>query len=373
MMAQRRPMSKLGLPCYDLEDVPVASKDMSGSVIVRLEDREQWVASLSEMLLLCNEAAGRRIAKFGFQKKNTDGTQTKPLGLEYMADRLDTDDPIYGYQVRTAEEGWLQGFITMTTFTVWQRAFRWDSRAPEAGIHDTDMTERKWDHDNKLAEELDQQFRSGDPDGEGIIWPHVAELSLLGGLGCGSWLVRLVIEELEMEGKFEYLIVQATDNSVAFYESFDFIRVGAVAKYSDDDSAAPSKLSKTPNKRRLDFDDGSLPSWMKNKRVKFVVGSERSKSAQKASPGKNMPSYAAKNMSPGRILHPFKILVSSSDRKVRLFQVKSHHGAQEKLQEYLISTDLMSMEQGRDSLRFVAHKVVRRVSRAALTFCASRW
>jgi len=351
-------MSKLGLPCYDLEDVPVASKDMSGSVIVRLEDREQWVASLSEMLLLCNEAASRRIQRFGFQKNNSDGTQTKPLGLEYMADRLDTDDPIYGYQVRTEAEGWLQGFITMTTFTVWQRAFRWHSLAPEAGIHESDMTGRNWDHDNKLAEELDQQVRSGDPDGEGIIWPHVAELSLLGGLGCGSWLVRLVIEELEKEGKFEYLIVQATDNSVAFYESFDFIRVGAVAKYSDDDNPAPSKLSQAANKRRLEFDDGTLPSWMKNKRVKFVVGSTKGKSAQKASPGKNVQGYGAKGMSPGRNLHPFKILVSRSDRKVRLFQVKSHHGAQEKLQEYLISPDLISIERGQDALRFIPYKVV---------------
>ena len=33
----------------------------------------------------------------------------KPLALEYMADRLDTDDPLRGYMIRTKREGWLQG------------------------------------------------------------------------------------------------------------------------------------------------------------------------------------------------------------------------------------------------------------------------
>ena len=179
-------MPKLFMPPYDLEDVPVAARDLSTSVVVRVQQREDWMSSLSEMLLLCNEAAARRVAKFGLQKKNSDGTQTKPLGLEYMADRLDTDDPLEGFQVRS-NEGWLQGFITMTTFTVWQRAFRWDSHAPESGISDEDMSERKWDTDNKLARELEKQFRDGDPDAEGIIWNNLAEISLLGGLGCGSW------------------------------------------------------------------------------------------------------------------------------------------------------------------------------------------
>jgi len=98
-MAQRKTMPKLHLPCYDLEDVPAAARDLSSSVVVRLREREHWMESLSEMLLLCNEAAARRVAKFGLQKKNSDGTQTKPLGLEYMADRLDTDDPLEGNDV----------------------------------------------------------------------------------------------------------------------------------------------------------------------------------------------------------------------------------------------------------------------------------
>ena len=45
----------------------------------------------------------------------------KPLSLEYMADRLDTDDPLWGYTARRrgSEAGQLQGFVTVTTFTTW--------------------------------------------------------------------------------------------------------------------------------------------------------------------------------------------------------------------------------------------------------------
>jgi hypothetical protein len=209
MMAQRRTLPPLNMPPYLFEDVPAAKRDVADSVVVRVDDREKWMESLSEMLLLCNEAAARRIEKVGLVKtKCSDGTQTKPLGLEYMADRLDTDDPISGFQVRSIAEGWLQGFITTTTFTVWQRNFRWDSHAPESGISEDDMSNRKWDQDNSLSMELDAQERSGNPDAEGIIWPNCAELSLLGGLGCGTMLVRLLMEQLEADGKFDYVIVQ---------------------------------------------------------------------------------------------------------------------------------------------------------------------
>ena len=34
-----------------------------------------------------------------------------------------------GYVVRSAAESWMQGFITQTTFTTWQRYFTWDSYA----------------------------------------------------------------------------------------------------------------------------------------------------------------------------------------------------------------------------------------------------
>lgn len=101
--------------------------------------RECWLRCITEMLLLCNEAA-QRFAKSQTvkRKEEADGIQTKPLGLEYMADRLDTDDPIFGYMVRSKHEGWLQGFITLTTFTTWHKNFEWNSLVKEAGISDDD-------------------------------------------------------------------------------------------------------------------------------------------------------------------------------------------------------------------------------------------
>lgn len=45
-----------------------------------------------------------------------------------------------------------------------------------------------------------------------MVWPRLAELSLLGALGCGRWLVELVIAELESEGQpYEYIVAQARD------------------------------------------------------------------------------------------------------------------------------------------------------------------
>ena len=31
---------------------------------------------------------------------------------------------------------------------------------------------------------------AGDPDNEGVVWPRIAEISLLGALGCGRYLAR---------------------------------------------------------------------------------------------------------------------------------------------------------------------------------------
>jgi hypothetical protein len=39
-------------------------------------------------------------------------------------------------QVRTAREGWLQGFITLTTFTTWHTDFEFNSLVQEAAISD---------------------------------------------------------------------------------------------------------------------------------------------------------------------------------------------------------------------------------------------
>jgi hypothetical protein len=43
-----------------------------------------------------------------------------------------------------------------------------------------------WDTDGNLAREMQATVRCGDIWNEGVVWPRIAEISLLGGLGCGK-------------------------------------------------------------------------------------------------------------------------------------------------------------------------------------------
>mmetsp|Transcript_5782 Transcript_5782/g.13656 ORF Transcript_5782/g.13656 Transcript_5782/m.13656 type:complete len:945 (+) Transcript_5782:280-3114(+) len=323
--AHRAPQPPLRSPSYVFSQVPKANKDMSGSIIQEVKDRDHFKACMSEMVLLCNEAIRRNSLK---------KCKSKPLSLEYIADRLDVDDPCFGYLARS-NEGKLQGFITLTTFTNWQKNFRWDSKNEASFYYDDDDDDeegneekaeqeegnksevdeeefedkddddesytgedryhtpipsrkrnstksesvkkqpskkepkqekpeakqplkkaRKIDLDGSLAQELENTVRLGDPYNEGIVWPRIAEVSLLGALGCGKQLLKLAIEQLEFQkpsanANYDYLVLQATDNSIGFYESIGFVRVGAVT-FEDDNKnkhtsqgtgTAPSKAS----------------------------------------------------------------------------------------------------------------------------------
>ena len=64
-MSQRRLLPPLQEPAYIFEDVPKASSDLSGSGIQRLSCREDALACLAEMLMLCNEASRRSTRKPG--------------------------------------------------------------------------------------------------------------------------------------------------------------------------------------------------------------------------------------------------------------------------------------------------------------------
>eukprot|EP00966_Prymnesium_polylepis_P164768 3809424-Prymnesium_polylepis.1 len=182
------------------------------------------------MVQMVNEAVRRRA--------NTVRDASKPLSLEYMADRLDVDDPLFGYLAATKAEGWMQGFVTATTFTTWHATFRWDSLNPELDLahHGEPETPGKGgrrpppkiDEAGDLSTELQAELHAGDPDNEGVVWPRVAELSLLGALGCGRYLVELLLEELEAaDSPYRYIVTQATDGSIPFYERMGFVRVGA--------------------------------------------------------------------------------------------------------------------------------------------------
>ena len=277
MLAKRGKLLPLREPQYEFRLVPRCRRDLKGSVVIPVEDRNVWVEALAEILLLCNEAAYRRRTSFYVPP----AARGKPLALEYLADRMDLDDPLLGYMVRTEAEGWLQGFGTITTFTTWQRWFRWDSLIQEAGVVDKSLDEeddeelRGWlkarqrDLDGALAVELQAQVHDGDFSSNGVIWPHIAEISLLGGLGCGSWIMKKIIHDLEApSSKYQYVVLQATENAVEFYERFGFVRVGAVARYEklegsdseteDDDSSSSDESEEGSSEE--DSEDASSSS-----------------------------------------------------------------------------------------------------------------
>jgi hypothetical protein len=294
MTAQRFAGKPLAQPKYSMRDVPSCAKNLEGSTLLEITERDYFNDSMAEMVLLCNEVMRRKgtsdpSVSNGKKKRGAKSKMkrpSKPLSLEYMADRLDVDDPIFGFVLRTNippserekhvsrdqlsrfQKGMMQGFITVTTFTNWQESFRWDSMHESATSYDEkDLCsmmqhgERQYDLNGTLSAELQNTVRCGDPWNEGIVFPRLAEISLLGGLGCGKVgtgimfvlcdifpplskssilfnlqaLLSLAIERLETmpsSGKrnYDYAVLQATKNSISFYESMGFVRVGAITE-----------------------------------------------------------------------------------------------------------------------------------------------
>ncbi|KAL3822336.1 hypothetical protein ACHAXA_002651 [Cyclostephanos tholiformis] len=287
--ARRFTGEPLKQPCYNFRDVPWCSRDLAGSTLSVVTERKHLVDSIAEMTLLCNEAARRRRLEQSsseFAPPPATAKSTKPLSIEYIFDRIDTDDPIWGLMVRTDvltslrgrtsnakcspmwRRGMLQGFITMTTFTNWQSTFRFDSLNVAAFGSDDDALEeqmskglRRYDADGSLAEAMEATIKGGNPHLEGIVYPRIAEVSLFGGLGCGKQLLRLLLEHLECmkataSQNYDFLILQATENSIPFYESMGFIRVGCV----QGKAASPDAYVSNPVFEYFTAKNGETPS-----------------------------------------------------------------------------------------------------------------
>ena len=227
---------------YDMELVPPVSRSRSflanprnvpifteadSSVVWIPPTRRDWEDSIAEMTAVCTSAALRRPHQRPFRA---------PLSREYIRDRVDIDDPLLGYQIRHKQGGWLQGFIMYTNFTTWTHGFCWDSEHECSGMADANGNPH-WDADGALAKELQSLDREGDPHVGGIIFPQVAEIGLVGGLGCGEYLLRMALDAIRATRRYKYVALQATDLAKTFYERFGFIRVGAVCRYSPDDNA----------------------------------------------------------------------------------------------------------------------------------------
>ncbi|GMH63142.1 hypothetical protein TrLO_g13783 [Triparma laevis f. longispina] len=188
--------------------------------------REEWDDSVSEMTTLASQASYRRAIK----QSPTHGKIEPPLSLQYIRERTDIDDPLKGYQLRHVPTGYLQGFVMTTTFTCWVGWFKWASNHPQSGM--AGRRGEGFDEGNIIGAELEECKRAGDPNGQGVVWPRIAELSLAGGLGCGEFLVALALEDLVENPKYDFVVLQATPSSLTFYERFGFVRVGAVCKYA---------------------------------------------------------------------------------------------------------------------------------------------
>eukprot|EP00429_Kryptoperidinium_foliaceum_P031518 CAMPEP_0176139308 /NCGR_PEP_ID=MMETSP0120_2-20121206/70779_1 /TAXON_ID=160619 /ORGANISM="Kryptoperidinium foliaceum, Strain CCMP 1326" /LENGTH=736 /DNA_ID=CAMNT_0017475291 /DNA_START=40 /DNA_END=2250 /DNA_ORIENTATION=- len=210
---------------------------LPNSVLWKPTKRKDWEDSVSEMTAVCTSAALRKhpgpASKF-----------VPPLSKEYIRDRIDIDDPLRGYQIRHAVGGWLQGFCLWTNFTTWTHHFEWNSTDPRTGLlnceHEKD--------DGTLSKELEALPRSGCPTDAGIVFENIAEIALLGGLGCGELLLRMALEDILKNPQYKYVILQATNGSRAFYERFGFVRVGAICRYSSHgDSTTETPLMNNEN------------------------------------------------------------------------------------------------------------------------------
>ena len=222
---------------YDVQCVPRVLPGLDGSFLEKITSRHRWFSICGEMTSICQESTRRRLA---VPRRPASKTSPTAVPGAYIADRLDTDDPLSGYCVRHRDTGWLQGFVTFTTFTSWTHWFQWDSCAAEARIAALPGAIRDWglleersiDWGGELSAQLEKQKRAGNADAEGIVWPRVAELGCIGSLGCGKFLMQIVINELAEGGNYDFLVLQATNLSVPFYEMLGFVRVGAVARYA---------------------------------------------------------------------------------------------------------------------------------------------
>lgn len=231
----------------DEEDMLPFGED--SSVVWVPKKRSEWEDSVLEMTAVCTSAAMRRYrATRG--RSNSCKPFHAPLSKEYIRDRVDIDDPLNGFQIRHKTGGWLQGFILWTNFTTWTHFFKWDSSHAMSGIPtmNSGANSALVDSDGSLAGDLESQPRSGNPFEGGVVFDMVAEISLVGGLGCGEYLLRMALESILSKRKYKFVVLQATDTSKTFYERFGFVRVGAICRYErkDKDASKPGARPDTP-------------------------------------------------------------------------------------------------------------------------------
>ncbi len=223
------------LECGPIEgsDIPFCKPMLAGSVMTPCNTRKEWLELCPKLATVCNEAARRSTLRKNAKAKRYE----KPLSEIYIRERMEYDEPLEGFVVRTkGEPNHVQGFIIATQFTTWRRTFRFATDSPAALVTPTDHRLYLTDRDCELTKELQQAVRVGPDAAQGYKYPRICEISLLGGLGCGGALISRSLSELRQAQKYDYVVLQSTKIAIPFYEKHGFVRIGAVTRFNDNES-----------------------------------------------------------------------------------------------------------------------------------------
>ena len=158
-VAKRYPGKPLEQPSYRMRDIPFCEKDLKGSTIEEIEGRDIVNNTMAEMILLTTETTRRKFER-----------ERRKSWLIYVVRTNESQNNVVSKKLGIAatvpinnlvEGGMLQGFITFTTFTNWQKTFRWDSMHDSTFSYDDSATvkemrngTKEYDRDGSLASQL---------------------------------------------------------------------------------------------------------------------------------------------------------------------------------------------------------------------------
>ncbi len=211
-------------------EIPFCKPQLADSIMTPCNKREDWLELCPKLATVCNEAARRSTLRACPGARRYE----KPLSETYIKERLEYDSPLDGFYVTTEEEPHhIQGFIVATCFTTWRKTFRWTMDAPAALITPSDHRLHATDVDGSLTKELQEAKREASESEQEFKFPRICEISLVGGLGCGSAMLSRTLSELRQSNKYDFVALQSTKIAIPFYEKHGFVRVGATMKFKD--------------------------------------------------------------------------------------------------------------------------------------------
>jgi len=261
---------------YDMPSIPRAGysdEDFDrGTTVEHIVGHDEWKALVPEMVAVCFEAAKRLL-------KPWEQILEPPLSAAYVAERIVlAPAPPEGYIARERDGlKRMQGFVLICDFCTFSKSLKWTSTHPAslAGTFDVAPAERvarrraAWPPRTASAAEVAdgaatchrssseaQTQRKVDAGavaaaleatgpcdtreprdkeyGDTIsVWPGLAEVAVLGALGCGRRLLEKTLKDTSENDRHAHVVLHATKDAVKFYEKVGFVRVGAVSRFRD--------------------------------------------------------------------------------------------------------------------------------------------